>query len=158
MHMRFKSLLMPALAGLFTLIATSGSASAQVTLYGTLSNFDLVNDNTEVARGFEIEFEGASGIYSYYNSNRYGAPSVTPLPGGGGMLIRWASPYDPATGNWVTGTPVAVKPTVMTGHQCIIGTIGYETAGCEHLAFPFWAMRHERRTAGCSPIQTIPGS
>ncbi len=74
------------------------------------------------------------------------------------MLIRWASPYDPGTGNWITGTPVAVKPTVMTGHQCIIGTIGYETAGCEHFGISVLGKRHERRTAGCSPIPVIPAS
>ena len=48
------------------------------------------------------------------------------------MLIRWASTYDSNRETWVTGTPVAVNPTAMTGHQCIIGTFGYETAGCEH--------------------------
>lgn len=107
-------------------------AAAQVTLYGTLSNFDVVNDTGGEVHGFEIEFHGASGINSYYNWNRYGAPQVVPFPGGGGVWARWMSPYDPATGRWLTGTPQAIKPTVMTGHQCIIGTVGYDTSGCEH--------------------------
>ncbi|HYZ85964.1 MAG TPA: hypothetical protein VE621_16250 [Bryobacteraceae bacterium] len=130
--MHLKSLITPVLAGVFAFITASSSASAQVTLYGSLSNFDLVNDTGETTHGFEIDFEGASGIYSYYNWNRYGAPTVTPLPSGSGMRIRWASAYDAATGRWVTGTPAAVNPTQMTGHQCIVGTAGYDTAGCEH--------------------------
>lgn len=107
-------------------------AAAQVTLYGALSNFDVVNDTGTDVRGFEIEFHGASNIYSYYNWNRYGAPTVTPFPDNSGVYVRWMSPYDPATGAWLTGTPQAVHPTVMTGHQCIIGTLGYDTSGCEH--------------------------
>ncbi|MBI4907155.1 MAG: hypothetical protein HY820_26250 [Acidobacteria bacterium] len=107
-------------------------ASAQVTLYGTLSNFDVVNDTGGEVHGFEIEFHGVSSITSYYNYNRYGPPLVTPLPGGGGVYVRWMSHYDAINGIWVTGTPQAIKPTVMTGHQCIIGTAGYATSGCEH--------------------------
>lgn len=107
-------------------------ANGQVTLYGTLSNFDVVNDTGGEVHGFEIEFHGVSGINSYYNWNRYGAPQVTPLPAGGGVYVRWMSAYDAASGSWMTGTPQAVKPTVMTGHQCIVGTPGYDTSGCEH--------------------------
>ncbi|MFN7939419.1 MAG: hypothetical protein U0R19_39195 [Bryobacteraceae bacterium] len=107
-------------------------AAGQVTLYGTLSNFDVVNDTGGEVHGFEIEFHGVSNIYSYYNYNRYGAPQVVPFPGGGGVYVRWMSPYDPASATWVTGTPLAIKPTVMTGHQCVIGTPGYSTSGCEH--------------------------
>lgn len=114
------------------LAVASLPAAAQVTLYGTLANFDVVNDTGGEVHGFEIEFQGASNIYSYYNANRYGPPQVVPFPGGGGVWVRWMSPYDPVSGNWTTGTPQAVKPTAMTGHQCIIGTPGYSTSGCEH--------------------------
>jgi hypothetical protein len=130
--LRFAGLPGVALAGFFMLASGALPAAAQVTLYGSLSNFDLVNDTGEVTRGFEIEFHGSSSIYSYYNWNRYGAPTVTPLPNGAGTLIRWSSAYDANSGTWVTGTPAAVNPTAMTGHQCIIGTAGYDTAGCEH--------------------------
>ncbi|MBL8209305.1 MAG: hypothetical protein JNK87_01260 [Bryobacterales bacterium] len=107
-------------------------AAAQVTLYGTLANFDVVNDTGSPVHGLEIEFHGASNIYSYYNSNRYGAPQVVPFPNGGGVYVRWMSPYDANRGIFVTATPAATKPTVLTGHQCIIGTQGYATSGCEH--------------------------
>ena len=122
----------PSLLALAALALAAFPATAQVTLYGTNSNFDVVNDTGQDCRGFEIEYHGVSSVTSYYNWNRYGPPQVTPLPQGGGMLVRWMSPYDPASGTWVTGTPQAIKPTVMTGHQCIIGTAGYTTSGCEH--------------------------
>lgn len=117
---------------LLLLAMASLPATAQVTLYGTLSNFDVVNDTPGCVHGFEIEFHGVSSISSYYNWNRYGAPQVTPFPGGGGVYVRWMSPYDPASSKFTTCTPQAIKPTVLTGHQCIIGTPLYQTSGCEH--------------------------
>ena len=104
----------------------AGTAMAQTaTVEGTLSSFDVVNDTGGEGHGFEIEFHGVSNITSYYNWNRYGPPQVTPIPGGGGVYVRWMSSYDTASGAWITGTPQAIKPTVMTGHLCIIGTPGY---------------------------------
>ena len=29
-------------------------------------------------------------------------------------------------------TPVAIHPTATNGHQCVMGTLGYDTSGCEH--------------------------
>jgi Divergent InlB B-repeat domain len=119
--------------GLLTLLAASVPMQAQsVTLYGLLSNFDVVNDTGGDVHGFEIEFHGVSGINSYYNWNRYGPPTVTPMPGAAGVYARWMSAYDPASQTFVTGTPMAINPSPMTGHQCVIGTIGYSTSGCEH--------------------------
>lgn len=117
---------------LMALALSSFPIGAQVTLYGTLSNFDVVNDTGGYVHGFEIEFHGVSNINSYYNWNRYGAPQVTPFPGGGGVYVRWMSPYDPMSGKFIVETPQAIKPTVLTGHQCIIGTPLYATSGCEH--------------------------
>ncbi len=119
--------LAPALLALVSLPAT-----AQVSVYGTNSNFDVVNDTGHEVHGLEIEFHGASSISSYYNWNRYGMPTVVPMPNNAGMYIRWMSPYNPVTGKFTIATPMAVKPTVMTGHQCVIGTPGYDVSGCEH--------------------------
>src|SRR5262249_25656271 len=105
-------------------LAAPDSMHAQVTLYGALSNFDVVNDTGGEVHGFEIEFHGLTVVTSYYNGNRYGAPQVTPMPGGGGMYVLWMSPWDAAGQRFVIGTPQAVNPTPMTGHQCIIGSIG----------------------------------
>ncbi len=107
-------------------------AAAQVTLYGTLSNFDVINNTGGEVHGFEIEFQGVSSVNSYYNWNRYGAPQVVPIPTGGGVYVRWMSPYDPASGTFITGTPLNSNPTPTAGHSCVIGTQFYTTSGCEH--------------------------
>jgi hypothetical protein len=131
---------------LIALVLAPLSAMAQgVTLYGALSNMDVVNDTGGEVHGFEIEFRGVTGVYSYYNWNRYGPPIVTPIPDGSGTYVRWLSPYDPATQTFVTGTPQALHPTPLTGHQCVIGTPGYATSGCEHFGMS---------TTG-NPTQTI---
>ena len=107
-------------------------AAAQVTLYGTLSNFDVINNTGGEVHGFEIEFHGVSSVNSYYNWNRYGPPQVVPIPSGGGVYVRWMSPYDPSSGKFITGTPLNSNPTVTAGHSCVIGTQFYTTSGCEH--------------------------
>ncbi|MBN8732762.1 MAG: hypothetical protein J0L64_19645 [Acidobacteria bacterium] len=120
-------------AGLLAALAVRGMAQEpSVTVYGALSNFDVVNDTGHDVHGFEIEFHGVSGVNSYYNWNRYGPPQVVPMQGGGGVHVRWMSSYDANSGRFVTGTPQAVRPTAMTGHQCVIGTAGYDVSGCEH--------------------------
>lgn len=122
-----------ALTAIAAAVVLSLTASAQtVSVYGTLSNFDVVNDTGSETQGFEIEFRGVSSVNSYYNWNRYGAPQVIPIPSGGGVYVRWMAPYNSSTGRFITGTPAAIKPTAMTGHQCVIGTPGYDTSGCEH--------------------------
>lgn len=113
-------------------LLTCAPSFAQVTLYGTLANFDVVNDTGSEVHGLEIEFHGSSNIYSYFNWNRYGNPAVVPFPGGGGIWVRWMSPYDAVNKRFLVATPNAVQPTRMTGHQCIIGTPSYATSGCEH--------------------------
>lgn len=120
-------------------------AAAQVTLYGTLSNFDVINNTGGEVHGFEIEFQGVSSVNSYYNWNRYGPPQVVPIPTGGGVYVRWMSPYDPATGTFITGTPINNNPTPTAGHSCVIGTQFYTTSGCEHFGLT---------TAG-NPTRTI---
>lgn len=122
-----------AATGLLAFLVTPAITQAQtVTLYGALSNFDVVNDTGLEVHGFEIEFYGVTSVNSYYNWNRYGPPQVIPMPGGGGLYVRWMSPYDASSGKFITGTPMAVRPTAMTGHQCVIGTPGYDVSGCEH--------------------------
>lgn len=120
-----------------TLLMLFGSAlaSAQtVTLYGSLSNFDVINDTGQETHGFEIEIQGTTSIGGTFTWNRYGAPQITSF--GTGVYVRYMSAYDPASGKWIQTTPVAVKPTVTNGHQCVLGTLGYDTSGCEH--FGVW--------------------
>ncbi len=101
-------------------------ALAQV--YGSLANFDAVNDTGHTAHGFEIRIEDASfhrsSITSVFGLDRdfgvppssvvrYGAPTITELPGVG-VTIRYAASF--ANGVWSTGTPTG--PYANPGDSC----------------------------------------
>jgi hypothetical protein len=106
------------------------------TLFGSLSNFDVVNDTGETARGFEIELEGVSPTeISYVFGNpyiRYGDPVIVAT--GTGSIVRYASAFGPS--GWAVGTPVPAGPFPTGGHQCYFPAYGgdpnYETLGGEH--------------------------
>ena len=52
------------------------------------------------------------------------------MPCGIEVYARWMSAYDPAYQTFVNGTPMAITPSPMTGHQFVKGTIGYSTSCC----------------------------
>ena len=113
----------------------SRAAFAQAT-YGTMSNFDVFNDTGQECHGFEIELDGLSSkdVTFTFGSpyQRYGNPTVADLPGGGGVSIRYESPY--VNNAFTQATPTA--PAVITptdGHACWTGgSANYLTSGCEH--------------------------
>src|SRR5947209_17748771 len=70
----------------------STATTAPITLFGSLSNFDVLNDTGQVAHGFEIELDGINSIGGSFDANRYGAPVVVPFAGG--LYVRYESPYD----------------------------------------------------------------
>ena len=45
-------------------------------------------------------------------------------------------PWDAVSQQFVISTPIAVHPTATNGHQCVLGTPGYDASGCEH--FGVW--------------------
>jgi hypothetical protein len=106
------------------------------TMFGSLSNFDVVNDTGEICRGFEIELEGVSPseIYSTFGNPfiRYGDPTL--IDTGTGTIVRYASAYGPS--GWAVGTPVPSGPFPTGGHACFYPDYGgdpnYETLGGEH--------------------------
>jgi hypothetical protein len=121
--------------------------NAQVTpplTYGTLDNFDVINDTGGETHGFEIELEGISTTDVAYTFGapyqRYGDPTVTATATG--VIIRYAAVY--SAGGWIStvqgapgGTPIAVAPYLPTqGHSCWTGGVttpnDYYTAGCDH--------------------------
>lgn len=112
------------------LLAFSTSIKAQsATMFGALSNFDVLNDTGEVAHGFEIELDGVTEQQAYYffTSYRYGQPTVTPFAGG--VYVRYMSRWDAANQQFISGTPIATDLTMTTaGHQCV----GALPSGCEH--------------------------
>jgi uncharacterized protein (TIGR03437 family) len=106
------------------------------TLSGTLSNFDVFNDTGEKSHGFEIEIDGLSSKDISFTFGgtyiRYGDPVKVDFPGG--VVVRYASPYDQASHSFTTGTPVPpAPPTATAGHSCWTGGLaGYPNSGCEH--------------------------
>jgi len=120
----------------FALAAAPLAVKAQtaVTMFGALSNFDVLNDNGQVAYGFEIEIHGSGSIGGIFTANRYGSPQVVPFTGG--MYVRYMAQWDPARQAFNTGTPIATNMTPTTGHQCVLGTFNYDASGCEH--FGIW--------------------
>lgn len=119
------------------------AAHAQV--FGSLANFDAVNDTGYVAHGFEIRIDDASftrsSIYSVFGLDRnfgvpptsverYGAPTITELPGVG-VSIRYQASF--AAGAWSVGTPTGPYP--FAGDSCWpLGNAQYAsgTLSCDH--------------------------
>ena len=93
------------LGAAFALVSFSTPAMA-VTLFGSLSNFDCINDAGEIVRGFEIELEGvhpADISFTFGNPYiRYGDP--VSIATATGTIVRYASAF--GAGGWAVGTPV----------------------------------------------------
>ncbi|MEI6335861.1 MAG: hypothetical protein WCS87_14980 [Methylococcaceae bacterium] len=114
-------------------------------LYGSLSNFDVYNDNLpEIeVHGFEIELHGISKSQVGYSFGspyqaHYGNPQIVDagLDSAGQPItkIRYESPYDSTLGSFTKTTLHASGVSNTGGHACYLGgPIGnYETSGCEH--------------------------
>jgi hypothetical protein len=75
-------------------------------IYGSLGNFDCINDTGFTAHGFEIELDGISPadvVATFGNPyNRYGDPTIS--TDGVNTFVRYASAYDTGTGTWAVGT------------------------------------------------------
>ncbi|MFM2197439.1 MAG: hypothetical protein RLZZ505_871 [Verrucomicrobiota bacterium] len=106
-------------ACLFPLII--GSARASIA-YGSINNFDTVNDTGSECHGFEIEIEDCrSTDVSYtYNYNHYGTPKISQddtIAGHPKCVIRWESRKIP-DGSWASYTAIPSGPISPTnGHQ-----------------------------------------
>ncbi|MFO0747859.1 MAG: hypothetical protein U1F43_19660 [Myxococcota bacterium] len=115
-------------------VAASDAAHAQTaTLFGALSNFDVLNDTGENAYGFEIDLPGVqlnTNFYYFFTWNRYGTPAVVPYAGG--TYIRYMAQWDATAQAFTTATPPATDFSPTNGHMCVMGVLGYATSGCEH--------------------------
>lgn len=119
-------------------LAFSTSARAS-TAYGTLNNFDCVNDVVVngapvECHGFEIEFEDLhSADISYtYDYNHYGVPTISEDsadPAHPKVRIRWAAKKNPG-GSWTAYTAIPSGPISPTdGHQFTNPSVNF---GGEH--------------------------
>lgn len=124
------------LLGAVLALVSFNSAVLATTMFGSLSNFDVINDTGQVARGFEIELEGVNPsdiAFTFGNPYiRYGDP--VKVATGTGTIVRYASAF--GTSGWAVGTPVPAAPFTTGGHQLFFPAYGgdpnYETLGGEH--------------------------
>ena len=91
------------------LLAQPSLAEAS-TAYGTLNNFDCVNDTEVEAHGFEIELEDihSSDITYTYDYNHYGIPKITEDntdPAHPKVIVRYAAAKTP-DGAWTAFTAI----------------------------------------------------
>jgi Putative Ig domain len=115
-----------------------GSVAQASTAYGTLSNFDAVNDTGQTCHGFEIEIDDIhSRDISYtYNHNHFGAPKIredSSDPLHPKVYIR----YEDSTKSSAFTNPAApgaISPT--NGHQCTNPAVNL---GCEHFGVGYRA-------------------
>ena len=70
--------LFSSLAALSILVLSGNVAQASIA-YGSINNFDTVNDTSNVCHGFEIELDGiqTTDITYTYDYNHYGTPKIT---------------------------------------------------------------------------------
>jgi hypothetical protein len=119
------------LALLILALFTVGAHAQTATIFGALSNFDVVNDTGHDAHGFEIQLEGLQpgDIYYTFSMQRYGAPQVVPYSTG--VLLRWTSAYDASAQQFLHTTVAHAAGTPFAG-SCYSWGANYDAAGCEH--------------------------
>ncbi|MBI3843895.1 MAG: putative Ig domain-containing protein [Planctomycetes bacterium] len=111
------------------------------TAYGTLNNFDCVNDTGVEAHGFEIELDDvhSTDITYTYDYNHYGIPRITedntdPLHPK--VFIRYAGTWNPTTLTWSAYTAIPAGPIAPTqGHQFTNPSINF---GGEHFGAGYY--------------------
>lgn len=115
---------------LLALTAAPVALNAQVTLFGTPSNFDVLNDTGHEAHGFEIELQAITpaDLAGVWTASRF---PYTILTTASGIVIHYASPYVNGQYTITTVVPASFTPTL--GHSCVMGAV----PGCEHYGYYF---------------------
>lgn len=117
--MRCKTLAFFCMGASLVAIVASGAPAPAGVMFGTLSNFDAINDTGQVCHGFEIELEGITSADIYYTFGspyiRYGDP--VKIDTATGTIVRYASTF--SSGAWAAGTPPQdpQNPIMTGGHQ-----------------------------------------
>lgn len=117
-----------------TLLALGGRSAQASIAYGSINNFDTVNDTGVPAHGFDIELDDihSTDITYTYDWNHYGVPTITedntdPLHPK--VLVRYVSARN-TNGTWAAFTAVPSGPIAPTqGHQFTNPSINF---GGEH--------------------------
>jgi hypothetical protein len=125
-------------------VALMANGAGATSIFGSLGNFDAVNDTGKIAHGFEIDLQGvhASDVTDTFGGlgrgfsptvERYGAPTITEYSSGGvfGVKVTYQANLSGASSSWV-GTPSGVYTT--PGESCWTGGgSGYgPSTPCDH--------------------------
>jgi len=109
--------------GLALIALAAGSSTARASIaYGSVNNFDTVNDTGHECHGFEIELDDchSTDVTYTYNYNHYGVPNITEdnsVPAHPKVIIRWESKKN-ANGTWAAYTAIPAGPIAPTnGHM-----------------------------------------
>lgn len=126
-----------------TLLMLAFPASVHASIaYGSIDNFDCVNDTGQECHGFEIECDDVRSrdITYTYDWNHYGTPRITEDlsdPAHPKVLIRYESGKKP-DGSWAAYTAVPSGPISPTdGHQFTDPSVNF---GGEHFGVGFYGM------------------
>jgi len=143
-------------------------AAHATTTFGSLGNFDAVNDTGSVAHGFEIELEGlhAGDVTDTFGGagrgfpttvERYGSPTITEYTNGSsfGVRVTYSANLAGAPSGWV-GTPSGVYST--PGESCWTGGgSGYgPSTPCDHFGVGLRA--NPTKTTYSWLVEQTPGS
>lgn len=115
-------------------------SSEASTAYGSLNNFDCVNDTEREAHGFDIELEDcrSTDITYTYNYNHYGIPKITEDnsdPNHPRVIVRYAASKNP-DGTWTAYTAIPSGPISPTdGHQFTNPSVNF---GGEHFGVGYY--------------------
>lgn len=143
---------------IYAVIVVPASAS----VYGSLANFDVVNDTGETAHGFEIDIEGItpSDITSLFGDasrwpgmERYGSPVVSTTPTG--VKIVYEATY--SGGKWSAGTPSGTLPVSPSDSCWTYGAPNYgPNYPCDH--FGVSTTVNTPNVSYNWLVETVPGS
>jgi len=123
----------------WALLALASPAHASQA-YGSINNFDTVNDTGVVCHGFEIEIDGihSKDITYTYDYNHYGVPKISEddtnplIPR---VFVRYESAKK-ADGSWASYTAIPAAPIPPTaGHQFTNPSLNF---GGEHFGVGFY--------------------
>lgn len=118
----------------FVILVLLGNAAQAGVAYGSINNFDAVNDTGVPCHGFEIELDDiqSTDISYTFNWNHYGTPRIiedtTSVPGHTNVIVRYEAVQ--TNGVWSAYTAVPSGPIAPTqGHQFTDPSVNF---GGEH--------------------------
>ena len=150
------------------LLAIAPAAAGATSIFGSLGNFDAVNDTGSIAHGFEIELEGihASDVSDTFGGagrgfpttvERYGSPTISEYSNGGvfGVRVVYRADLNGSPSGWI-GTPSGIYTT--PGESCWTGGgSGYGPGTpCDHFGVGLRA--NATKTTYSWLVEQTPGS